>query len=46
LPGKREQMNQEILRIANENPQFAQSDPSTTTKASQEYEAARKARGD
>jgi len=43
LPGKRAQMNEEILRIANENPQFAQA-ILDYYKASQDYEAARKAR--
>lgn len=43
IPGRRAQMNQEILRLANENPQFAQA-ILDYYKASQEYEAARKSR--
>jgi len=45
IPGKREEMNQEIVRLANENTQFAQA-ILDYYKASQEYDTARKGRGD
>jgi hypothetical protein len=42
---KREQMNEEIVRLANENPRFAQAILDFAAK-NQEYEAARKTRDD
>ena len=45
LPSKRDQMNAEILRLANENDEFAQA-ILDYYEASQQYEAARKRRND